>query len=142
MRRTLGTDVQKHGSLNDTQGILRHASIRTTGDIYVQPIDASVHQAVIIVLGNFPGIRLSGFACPNSSQVNREPSMFSGHWDTRLLPRNNPLRFVNRHPRRKEAYTGESPVCTFAPFPHSWRVIAGMLEAAVYNEIQLFPCPP
>ena len=30
----------------DTQGILRHASIRTTGDIYVQSIDASVQQAV------------------------------------------------------------------------------------------------
>jgi integrase len=46
MRRTLGTDMQKHGSLKDTQGILRHASIRTTGDIYVQLIDASVQQAV------------------------------------------------------------------------------------------------
>jgi hypothetical protein len=28
------------------EGILRHASIRTTGDIYVQTIDASVQQAV------------------------------------------------------------------------------------------------
>jgi integrase len=46
MRRTLGTDMQKHGTLKDTQGILRHASIRTTGDIYVQSIDASVQQAV------------------------------------------------------------------------------------------------
>jgi integrase len=46
MRRTLGTDMQHHGTLKDTQGILRHASIRTTGDIYVQPIDASVQRAV------------------------------------------------------------------------------------------------
>jgi integrase len=46
MRRTLGTDMQKHGTLKDTQGILRHASIRTTGDIYVQSIEASVQQAV------------------------------------------------------------------------------------------------
>jgi hypothetical protein len=30
MGRTLGTDMQKHGSLNDTQGALRHASITTT----------------------------------------------------------------------------------------------------------------
>ena len=36
----------QHGTLKDTQGILRHASIRTTGDIYVQAIDASVQQAV------------------------------------------------------------------------------------------------
>jgi integrase len=34
MRRTLGTDMQHHGTLKDTQGILRHTSIRTTGDIY------------------------------------------------------------------------------------------------------------
>jgi hypothetical protein len=34
MRRTLGTDMQKHGTLKDTQGI------------YVQAIDASVQQAV------------------------------------------------------------------------------------------------
>ncbi|WP_353070928.1 hypothetical protein [Tunturiibacter gelidiferens] len=44
--KNLGTDMQKHGTLKDTQGILRHASIRTTGDIYVQLIDASVQQAV------------------------------------------------------------------------------------------------
>jgi integrase len=46
MRRTLGTDMQKHGSLKDTQGILRHASIRTTGDVYVQTIERSVLEAV------------------------------------------------------------------------------------------------
>ena len=46
MRRTLGTDMQHHGSLKDTQGMLRHASIRTTGDVYVQSIEQSVLQAV------------------------------------------------------------------------------------------------
>jgi integrase len=46
MRRTLGTDMQTHGTLKDTQGILRHASIKTTGDVYVQPIEKSVLQAV------------------------------------------------------------------------------------------------
>jgi integrase len=35
MRRTLGTDLQKHGTLKDVQGALRHASIQTTGDVYV-----------------------------------------------------------------------------------------------------------
>ena len=44
MRRTLGTDMQKHGSL--TQGILRQPSIRTTGDVYVQTIEPSVVEAV------------------------------------------------------------------------------------------------
>ena len=46
MRRTLGTDMQQHGTLKDTQSILRHASIKTTGDVYVQPIEQSVLQAV------------------------------------------------------------------------------------------------
>jgi integrase len=39
MRRTLGTDLQKHGSLKDAQGPLRHASIKTTDDVYVQMIE-------------------------------------------------------------------------------------------------------
>lgn len=46
MRRTMGTDMQHHGTLKDTQGALRHASIRTTGDVYVQTLDASVAKAV------------------------------------------------------------------------------------------------
>ena len=33
MRRTLGTDMQSQGTLKDTQSILRHASIQTTGDV-------------------------------------------------------------------------------------------------------------
>ena len=46
MRRTLGTDMQKHGTLKDTQSMLRHASIQTTGDMYVQTIEKSVLDAV------------------------------------------------------------------------------------------------
>jgi integrase len=46
MRRTLGTDMQEHGTLKDTQSMLRHASIQTTGDVYVQTIDKRVLQAV------------------------------------------------------------------------------------------------
>lgn len=46
MRRTLGTDMQSHGTLKDTQSVLRHASIKTTGDVYMQKIDESVVQAV------------------------------------------------------------------------------------------------
>jgi len=46
MRRTLGTDMQQHGTLKDTQGMLRHGSIKTTGDVYVQTIELSVLAAV------------------------------------------------------------------------------------------------
>jgi hypothetical protein len=38
--------MQKHGTLKDIQSMLRHASIQTTGDDYVQRIDESVRQAV------------------------------------------------------------------------------------------------
>jgi integrase len=46
MRRTLGTDLQRHGSMKDTQAALRHASIKTTADVYVEPIAASVRAAL------------------------------------------------------------------------------------------------
>ena len=38
--------MQQHGTLKDTQGMLRHASIKTTGDVYVQTIEESVLAAV------------------------------------------------------------------------------------------------
>jgi integrase len=46
LRRTFGTTMQKHGTLKDVQAHLRHASITTTGDIYVQEIPESVRTAV------------------------------------------------------------------------------------------------
>lgn len=46
MRRTLGTDLQKHGTMKDAQGVLRHASIKTTADVYVQQIPESVRAAI------------------------------------------------------------------------------------------------
>jgi integrase len=46
MRRTLGTDLQEHGTLKDAQGALRHASIKTTGNVYMQAIEESVLDAV------------------------------------------------------------------------------------------------
>lgn len=46
MRRTLGTDMQSHGTLKDAQSLLRHASIQTTGNVYMQRIDQSVVEAV------------------------------------------------------------------------------------------------
>lgn len=46
MRRTLGTDLQEHGSMKDAQTALRHASIKTTANVYMQPIPASVMAAL------------------------------------------------------------------------------------------------
>ena len=47
MRRALGTDMQKHGTMKDTQSMLRHASLQTTGDVNVHSIEQSVLDAVI-----------------------------------------------------------------------------------------------
>ncbi len=46
MRRTLGTDLQKHGTTKDAQRILRHADINTTGNVYMQEIPESVVEAI------------------------------------------------------------------------------------------------
>jgi hypothetical protein len=46
MRRTLGTDMQGHGTMKDAQQILLHASITTTAEIYMQEIQASVRSAI------------------------------------------------------------------------------------------------
>jgi integrase len=57
MRRTLGTDLQQHGTMKDAQRILRHASIRTTANVYTQPIRASVMSTINsqtrAILGNW-----------------------------------------------------------------------------------------
>jgi hypothetical protein len=45
MRRTLGTDLQEHGTMKDAQ-TARHASIKTTAEVYMQPIPASVGGGV------------------------------------------------------------------------------------------------
>lgn len=46
LRRTLGTDLQRHGTLKDAQRILRHGTIQTTGNVYQQPIEECVYSAV------------------------------------------------------------------------------------------------
>jgi hypothetical protein len=40
------TDMQGHGAMKDAQQILRHASIKTTAEIYMQEIQASVRSAI------------------------------------------------------------------------------------------------
>jgi hypothetical protein len=45
MRRTRGTNLQHRGTLKDAQGALRHASIKTTGDVDVQTIETGVLNA-------------------------------------------------------------------------------------------------
>jgi integrase len=46
LRRTLGTDMQNYGTLKDAQRILRHADIKTTGNVYMQAIPAHVMEAL------------------------------------------------------------------------------------------------
>jgi hypothetical protein len=46
MRRTVGTDLQKHGTMKDAQQILRHANIQTTANVYMQQIPTSVMEGI------------------------------------------------------------------------------------------------
>jgi hypothetical protein len=45
-RRTLGTDLQKHGTMKDAQAILRHKHIKTTAEVYMDHIPDSVRKAI------------------------------------------------------------------------------------------------
>lgn len=64
MRRTLGTDLQKHGTIKDAQTVLRHDDIHTTSNVYIQAIPEQVFNAVNSrtseVVGNWtpPGTEL------------------------------------------------------------------------------------
>jgi hypothetical protein len=85
MRRTLGTNLQHRGTLKDAQGALRHASIQTTGDVYVQPIEKSVLNAMnsrtVEILTDWERIILSG--------ANAEPT-------DPAAPKRRSLRVVNQ----------------------------------------------
>ena len=45
-RRTLGTDLQKHGTMKDAQAIMRHKHIKTTAEVYMDQIPDSVRKAI------------------------------------------------------------------------------------------------
>lgn len=45
-RRTLGTDLQKHGTMKDAQAILRHKHIKTTAEVYMDQIPENVRKAI------------------------------------------------------------------------------------------------
>lgn len=45
-RRTLGTDLQKHGTMKDAQAIMRHKHIKTTAEVYMDHIPDSVRKAI------------------------------------------------------------------------------------------------
>jgi len=74
MRRTLGTDLQKHGTMKDAQGALRHASIKTTADVYMQEIPASVRAAInsrtraVLAKQQEVLVKPGSATCPNSKK--------------------------------------------------------------------------
>ena len=75
MRGTLGTDTQHHGTMKDAQGILRHASITTTGNVYMQQIPASVMAAInsrtraILAKRREVNTKAEGTTCPNREAI-------------------------------------------------------------------------
>jgi integrase len=80
MRRSLGTHLSGHGTLKDTQGALRHASITTTGNVYVQVVEENVMRAVnshatTVLEGWTPAVESMGLTGRNLKRL-AEP--FSG----------------------------------------------------------------
>jgi hypothetical protein len=75
MRRTLGTDMQQHGTMKDAQRILRPASIKTTGNVYMQEIPTSVMAAInsrtraILAKRKLISSKPEGTTRPNASQL-------------------------------------------------------------------------
>lgn len=45
-RRTLGTDLQKHGTMKDAQAIMRHKHNKTMAEVYMDHIPESVRKAL------------------------------------------------------------------------------------------------
>jgi hypothetical protein len=81
MRRSLGTHLQDHGTLKDTQGALRHASITTTGNVYVQVVEESVMRAVnshatAVLDGWIPAVEGLGLKGRNIRSVPAETTKF------------------------------------------------------------------
>jgi hypothetical protein len=80
MRRTLGTDLQKYGTMKDAQGALRHASIKTTADVYMQEIPASVRAAInsrtraVLAKQQEVFAKPGSTTCPNVSQFQKVES--------------------------------------------------------------------
>jgi integrase len=81
MRRTLGTDLQEHGTMKDAQSVLRHASIKTTADVYMQQIPESVRAAInsrtraVLAKGRDAVSEVKNTTCPNVSQLAEEVSV-------------------------------------------------------------------
>jgi integrase len=75
MRRTLGTDMQRHGTMKDAQAALRHASIKTTANVYMQEIPVSVRAAInsrtraILAQRRKIAAKSENATCPNVSQL-------------------------------------------------------------------------
>lgn len=78
MRRSLGTHLSDHGTLKDTQGALRHASITTTGNVYVQVVEENVMRAVnshatTVLEGWTPQVKSMGLTGRNIKRL-QEPT--------------------------------------------------------------------
>jgi hypothetical protein len=75
MRRSLGTHLSGHGTLKDTQGALRHASITTTGNVYVQVVEENVMRAVnshatTVLEGWTPAVESTGRTGRNLKRIS------------------------------------------------------------------------
>ena len=77
MRRTVGTDLQSHGTLKDAQAVLRHKSSVTTANVYMQPISEGVKAALNArAAAVFASAKPKGrkkTTSPSHTKLNRNP---------------------------------------------------------------------
>jgi hypothetical protein len=78
----LGTHLSSHATLKDTQGELRHVSITTTGNVYVQVVEENVIRAVNshatkVLEGSTTAVDMKGSTGRN---VKRLPQPSWGAW--------------------------------------------------------------
>ena len=90
LRRTFGTTMQKHGSMKDVQAHLRHASITTTGNIYVQEIPSSVRSAVNATVREILGDEKGGAI----REIQSRDSTVSNCAQVEVLERSKPLNLL------------------------------------------------
>jgi integrase len=73
-RRTLGTDLQKHGTMKDAQAILRHKHIKTTAEVYMDHIPDSVRKAINARTDAIFALRKKKTTKSKSSPQDTQPS--------------------------------------------------------------------
>jgi hypothetical protein len=102
-RRTLGTDLQKYGTMKDAQAIMRHKHIKTTAEVYMDHIPDSVRKAL--------NARTDAIFAHRETRAARKPPAAT----TRAPARTSRREAMARHPKRWCFKAGQRPQISDSP---------------------------